>query len=84
MSPVANGTINSVDTTDALLMDGVKGYIDWRDVPGSLVSVSSCFYSFSNNLSSFTQDQLFIINTLHTNNSGNWPLGSNNFCQRPC
>lgn len=38
MSNVSNGIINSVDTTDALSMDGVKGYIDWKDVPGSLVS----------------------------------------------
>jgi xanthine dehydrogenase large subunit len=36
MSPVASGMINSVDPTEALQMDGVRGYIDWRDVPGSL------------------------------------------------
>lgn len=37
LSNVANGTINNIDNRDALLMKGVKGYIDWRDVPGSLV-----------------------------------------------
>ncbi|KAI6200324.1 Ferredoxin [Aphelenchoides besseyi] len=35
-SPVANGPINDIDTTEALQINGVVGYIDWRDVPGSL------------------------------------------------
>lgn len=38
MSDCANGIINSVDVSEALSMNGVKGYIDWRDVPGSLAS----------------------------------------------
>lgn len=40
MSNVASGTVNNVDATEALAMDGVRGYIDWQDVPGSLVSYS--------------------------------------------
>ncbi|KAI6175673.1 Ferredoxin [Aphelenchoides bicaudatus] len=37
MSNCASGTITNVDTTDALSMDGIKGYIDWQDISGSLV-----------------------------------------------
>lgn len=37
MSPIARGRLGIVDTTTALTMPGVRGYIDWRDVPGSLV-----------------------------------------------
>ncbi|KAI6234567.1 Ferredoxin [Aphelenchoides fujianensis] len=36
LSPAACGPINDIDATEALQMDGVVGYIDWRDVPGSL------------------------------------------------
>ena len=35
LSAVAHADIKSVDTTDALAMPGVKGYISSADVPGN-------------------------------------------------
>ena len=35
LSTVAHGDIKSVDTTDALALPGVKGYISSADVPGN-------------------------------------------------
>lgn len=37
MSPIASGTINSVNEKKALLIKGVYGYIDAKDVPSSLL-----------------------------------------------
>lgn len=37
MSPVANGTIDFVDYSEALEYPGVVGYVDHTDVPGELL-----------------------------------------------
>lgn len=37
MSPVAHGTIDFVDYSEALEYPGVVGYVDHKDIPGELL-----------------------------------------------
>ncbi len=34
LSTIAAGTIVNIDTSEAVAINGVQLYIDWRDVPG--------------------------------------------------